>query len=94
MGVIDDDPILKRIRAALDDLYGDRIERVVLFGSRARGDAGDDSDYDSRCFSEGPRRPLAGVGSLADLRSEFLEARTSSSTSSRIRPVPTVTGRR
>src|ERR1700683_5001415 len=41
-----DDPILKRFRAALDALYGDRIERVVLYGSRARGDARQDSDYD------------------------------------------------
>jgi hypothetical protein len=30
-----DDPVLKRFRAALDALYGERIERVVLFGSRA-----------------------------------------------------------
>ncbi len=30
------DPVLLRFRAALDDIYGDRIERVVLFGSRAR----------------------------------------------------------
>jgi hypothetical protein len=34
-----DDPILKRFRAALDEMYGDRIERVVLFGSRAGEDA-------------------------------------------------------
>jgi predicted nucleotidyltransferase len=47
------DPVLKRSRAALDALYGDRIERVVLFGSRARGDAGDDSDYDVAVFSKG-----------------------------------------
>jgi uncharacterized protein len=39
-----DDPVLKRFRAALDELYGDRIERLVLFGSRARGDAHDESD--------------------------------------------------
>ena len=38
-----DDPILQRFRAALDALYGDRIERVVLFGSRARGEAREDS---------------------------------------------------
>ena len=44
------DPILKRFRAALDTLYGDRIERVVLFGSRARGDARQDSDYDVAVF--------------------------------------------
>jgi len=34
-----DDPVLIRFRAALGRLYGDRIERVVLLGSRARGDA-------------------------------------------------------
>ncbi|HEX6443142.1 MAG TPA: nucleotidyltransferase domain-containing protein, partial [Stellaceae bacterium] len=45
-----DDPILKRFRAALDALYGERIERVVLFGSRARGDANADSDYDIAVF--------------------------------------------
>ena len=44
------DPILKRFRAALDEMYGDRLERVVLFGSRARGDAGEDSDYDIAVF--------------------------------------------
>jgi predicted nucleotidyltransferase len=45
-----DDPILKRFRAALDRLYGDRIERVVLYGSRARGDYREDSDYDVAVF--------------------------------------------
>jgi predicted nucleotidyltransferase len=47
------DPILRRFRAALDTLYGDRIERVLLFGSRARGDAEDDSDYDVAVFLKG-----------------------------------------
>jgi hypothetical protein len=26
-------PILKRLRDALDEIYGERLERVVLFGS-------------------------------------------------------------
>ena len=43
-------PILSRFRAALDKVYGDKIERVVLFGSRARGDARSDSDYDIAVF--------------------------------------------
>ena len=47
------DPVLKRFRAALDVLYGERIERVVLFGSRARGDAREDSDYDVAVFLQG-----------------------------------------
>jgi uncharacterized protein len=45
-----DDPVLKRFRAALDELYGPRVERVVLYGSRARGDADADSDYDIAIF--------------------------------------------
>src|SRR5258708_37146022 len=44
------DPILARFRAALEALYGDRLERAVLFGSRARGDAHPDSDYDIAVF--------------------------------------------
>ena len=39
-----DDPILGRFRAALDETYGESLERVVPFGSRARGDAKLDSD--------------------------------------------------
>jgi hypothetical protein len=44
------DPILTRFRAALDETYGERLERVVLFGSHARGDARPDSDYDIAVF--------------------------------------------
>ena len=47
------DPVLKRFRAALDELYGDRIERVILYGSRARGDHHPDSDYDIAVFLHG-----------------------------------------
>jgi len=51
--MITNDPILIRFRKALDALYGDRIDRVVLYGSRARGDARDDSDYDVALFLKG-----------------------------------------
>jgi predicted nucleotidyltransferase len=52
---ISDDPILKRFRGALNEMYGERLERVVLYGSRARGDAGEDSDYDVAVFLNGLR---------------------------------------
>ncbi|HWG05616.1 MAG TPA: nucleotidyltransferase domain-containing protein [Beijerinckiaceae bacterium] len=45
-----DNPVLRQFRAALDEAYGERIERVMLFGSRARGDARPDSDYDIAVF--------------------------------------------
>jgi uncharacterized protein len=45
-----DDPIIVRFRTALGGIFGDRIELMVLFGSRARGDASHDSDYDIAIF--------------------------------------------
>jgi predicted nucleotidyltransferase len=42
----EDDPVLTRFRAAVFDIYGNRVQRIVLYGSRARGNARPDSDYD------------------------------------------------
>ena len=44
------DPVLVLFREALKRAYGDRLERAVLFDSRARGDARPDSDYDVAVF--------------------------------------------
>jgi predicted nucleotidyltransferase len=35
-------------------VYGDRLERVALFGSRARGDHRPDSDYDVAVLIKDP----------------------------------------
>jgi predicted nucleotidyltransferase len=72
-----DDPILKRSRAALDEMYREPLQRVVLFGSRARGDAGEGSDYDLAEFLNDLKEgDLADrwceLDRLADLRSEIL----------------------
>ena len=68
-----DDPVLTRFRAALDGLYGDRIERVVLFGSRARGDARPDSDYDVAVFLTPPPDRWSEMDRLARLRVSFFD---------------------
>ena len=44
------DSVLLRFRTAVAGIYGERAERVVLFGSRARGEARADSDYDVAVF--------------------------------------------
>ena len=49
-----DDPILARLKRELVALYGPRLKQVLLYGSRARGDHRDDSDYDVLVVLEGP----------------------------------------
>ncbi|MGH6840757.1 MAG: nucleotidyltransferase domain-containing protein [Methylocella sp.] len=68
-----DDPILNRYRAALDEIYGDQLERVVLFGSRARGDAHPHSDYDVAIFLKSLPDRWAELDRLARLRVDFLD---------------------
>ncbi len=67
-----DDSVLKRFRAAVAEIYGDRLERVVLFGSRARGDAQPDSDYDVAVFLHEMPDRLAEMNRLADVATDIL----------------------
>jgi predicted nucleotidyltransferase len=69
---ISGDPILSRFRAALIQTYGDRLERAVLYGSRARGDNRPDSDYDIAVFLREPDGWLNEVNRLADLGTDIL----------------------
>jgi predicted nucleotidyltransferase/uncharacterized protein (UPF0332 family) len=65
-------PILKRFRTALNEMYGDRLERVVLFGSRARGDADEEPDYDIAVFLRDMSDRPAEMNRLADLATDIL----------------------
>src|SRR5271169_5274797 len=67
-----DDPILKRFRAAVNEIYGERVARVVLFGSRARGDAQPDSDYDVAVFLRDMPDRFAEMNRLADVATDIL----------------------
>jgi predicted nucleotidyltransferase len=66
------DPVLTRFRKALDEMYGDRLDRVVLFGSRARGDAHDQSDYDVAVFVRDMDDRGAELYRLADLSTDII----------------------
>jgi uncharacterized protein len=66
------DPILTRFRAAVEKTYGANVERVVLFGSRARGDEQPDSDYDIAVFLKTPDSFWTESGRLAEIGTDIL----------------------
>lgn len=41
-----DQHIIDYLRNRLQSAFGERLKQILLFGSRARGDAEEDSDYD------------------------------------------------
>ncbi|MBV8103065.1 MAG: nucleotidyltransferase domain-containing protein [Hyphomicrobiales bacterium] len=66
------DPVIVRFRAALGEAYGERLQRVVLFGSRARGDAAPGSDYDVAVFLRDAGSLWEESGRLAEIETDIL----------------------
>ncbi|MBV9252514.1 MAG: nucleotidyltransferase domain-containing protein [Acetobacteraceae bacterium] len=66
------DPVLIRFRKALEEIYGDRLARVVLFGSQARGDAHRNSDYDVAVFLKDFRDRWSEMDRLLPLVTDIL----------------------
>lgn len=61
------DPVLVRLKKELQALYGPRLKKVLLYGSRARGDFREDSDYDVLVVLEGPFHWWDEVKRLGDI---------------------------
>ncbi len=59
-------------KAGLAALYGDRLDRVVLYGSYARGDARPDSDVDLLVVLHGDVRPYDEIRRMSLLGMELL----------------------
>lgn len=68
------DPVLEQIKTALRQTYGDRLERIVLYGSRARGDAHDDSDYDIAIFVQDLQRSWEELKKLGGIELDLFYA--------------------
>jgi predicted nucleotidyltransferase len=66
------DPVLDRFRDAVAQIYGARLERLVLFGSRARGDFRPDSDYDIAVFLRDMDGVWDEVRRLAEITTDVL----------------------
>ena len=66
------DPVLTRVRAAVADIYGERVERIVLYGSRARGEHRPGSDYDVAVFLRDMPERARDMARLAEVETDIL----------------------
>lgn len=63
--------ILCELRSELEQLYGERLVRLVLFGSRARGDADPDSDIDVLVVLRGPVESYQEIERVSGILSDL-----------------------
>ena len=65
------DEILREFRDGLEQIYGSRLVRVVLFGSQARDEAEPDSDIDVMVVLLGPVNPHEEIRRLSAFKVEL-----------------------
>ena len=63
--------LLADLRAALGDLYGDRLVELLLYGSQARGDTHAESDVDVLVVLDGPVQPGREIRRMGDVRTRL-----------------------
>ena len=68
------DPVLSVVRDKLRASYGERLKGIVLFGSRARGDHKEDSDYDVAVLLSDYAYTMDEVFRLAELSWDIQKA--------------------
>lgn len=67
-------PVMRAFTARLRADYGDRLAKAVLYGSRARGEAGADSDWDVAIFLRDMTDRWAENDRLADIAFDLIPA--------------------
>ena len=66
-------PALEEARRRLDEMYGERLARMVLYGSHARDDAREDSDVDVLVILRDDFDVFVELKLLVDIKLELLE---------------------
>jgi predicted nucleotidyltransferase len=63
--------ILKEFRKEAEELYGTRLENIILYGSWARGQATEDSDIDLAIVLDGNVSPGEEIDRMIDIVTEI-----------------------
>ena len=63
--------IVARLRRRFQELYGDRLMKLILYGSQARREAGPYSDIDVLVVLKGPVRPGQEIERTGDIVAEL-----------------------
>ena len=66
------DNITTEAAMAIKAIFGERLDKVVLYGSRARGDASEESDYDLAIFLSDYANRFAEFERVSGLQADFL----------------------
>jgi len=61
-------PLLRELKARLQELYDERLDRLVLYGSQARGDTHAESDVDILVVLNGPVDSGREIRRMSDIR--------------------------
>jgi predicted nucleotidyltransferase len=62
------EPILKEFKQKIGDLYGQRLKKIVLYGSYARGEGNDEySDIDLAVVLDGDINPCKEIDRMIDI---------------------------
>jgi predicted nucleotidyltransferase len=65
-------PLINQIKAHLMNMYGERIKKVILYGSYVRGETARDSDIDVLVLVDEFLNPFEVRNSLSDLLFDIL----------------------
>lgn len=63
--------VLKEFKSQIENLYGSRMKKLILYGSWARGDATEDSDIDLIVVLEGGLEPGKEIDRMIDIITEI-----------------------
>ncbi len=63
--------ILKEFKTNIKKLYGDKLSKIILYGSYARGEQTEDSDVDLAIVLKGDIRPFREIDKMTAIAGEI-----------------------